>query len=460
MSDIIDVTDVIERQRRNGLVLSVVILSTAIMFLDGYDLQAMAFAAPSIIRAWGIDKAALGVVFSAGIFGIMVGGLVFGSLGDRFGRRLSIMASMLVFGGFTLATVWARDTTSLIVLRFLAGIGIGGLAPLCYSLNLEYVPSRFRGTVVAIIMVGYVAGSSVGGFVAAGLAPSFGWPIVFWVGGVLPLAACLLCSFLLPESIKFLVVQNSQPAEVARILNRIEPQLQVHASARFVMADEAPSSAAGASVLSKIAALFEGRLAIVTTFLWLAYIASSITMFFLNSWTPILAEASGRTPAQAAMGLTVFSLGGAAGVLMAGRLLDRFGVLAIAAVPLIASPLVASLGFVGFDGSTFLGAMLCMGFFVVGGHQGLNSAVGQFYSSANRATAVGWALSVAKIGSISGPLIAGILLARHLPLSSLFLLAAMPPLVVACCVLVLGLSQRKQPVAANIDQAQPAYQRS
>src|SRR5262249_181832 len=85
MSDIIDVADVIERQGRNGVVLTVVILSTAIMFLDGYDLQAMAFAAPSIIRAWGIDKAALGVVFSAGIFGILVGGLLFGSLGDRIG---------------------------------------------------------------------------------------------------------------------------------------------------------------------------------------------------------------------------------------------------------------------------------------------------------------------------------------------------------------------------------------
>src|SRR5262249_2820342 len=142
MSDVIDVTEVIENQRRNALVLTVVILSTAIMFLDGYDLQAMAFAAPSIVRAWGIDRAALGIVFTAGIFGIMVGGLVFGSLGDRIGRRLSIMASMALFGVFTLATVWARDTTSLIALRFLAGIGIGGLAPLCYSLNLEYAPSR------------------------------------------------------------------------------------------------------------------------------------------------------------------------------------------------------------------------------------------------------------------------------------------------------------------------------
>jgi AAHS family 4-hydroxybenzoate transporter-like MFS transporter len=444
MSDVIDVTHVIENQRRNSLVLTVVILSTAIMFLDGYDLQAMAFAAPSIVRAWSIDRAALGIVFSAGIFGIMVGGLVFGSLGDRIGRRLSIMASMAVFGGFTLATVWARDTTSLIVLRFLAGIGIGGLAPLCYSLNLEYVPSRFRGTVVAIIMIGYVAGSSFGGFIAAGLVPSFGWPIVFAVGGVLPLAAIALCYVLLPESIKFLVARNDRPEDVARILNRIDPRLDARASMRFIMSDEPAAAGAGTSAASRIAALFHGRLAMVTPLLWLAYIASSITLFFLNSWIPLLAEASGRTPAQAAMGLTVFSLGGAVGVLMAGRVLDRLGVLAIAVVPLIASPLVASLGFAGFDGGTFLAAMLCVGFFVVGGHQGLNSAVGQLYPSSNRATAVGWALSVAKIGSICGPLIAGILLARHLPVPSLFLLAAVPPLVVAGCVLVLGLSRRKE----------------
>ncbi|MDA9413168.1 4-hydroxybenzoate transporter [Bradyrhizobium sp. CCBAU 45384] len=455
-SDIIDVTDVIERQRRNGLVLTVLILSTTMMFLDGYDLQAMAFAAPSIIRAWGVERAALGIVFSAGIFGILVGGLVFGSLGDRIGRRLSIVASMLVFGGFTLATVWASDITSLIVLRFLAGIGIGGLSPLCYALNLEYAPSRYRGTAVAIIMVGYVAGSSIGGFIAAGLVPQFGWTIVFWIGGVLPLLGAALCYFALPESIKFLVVRNREPAEIARILNRIEPGLQAQATTRFVLRDEASAGSAGMGPLSQLASLFDGRLAIITPFLWVAYIASSITMFFLNSWTPILAEASGHTPAQAAMGLTVFSLGGAVGGLTIGRVLDRFGVIAIAIVPLIACPLVASLGWAGLGDSTYLGTMACVGFFVVGGHQGLNSSVGQFYSSANRTTAVGWALSVAKIGSISGPLVAGILIAQHLPFSNLFLLAALPPLVVAACVLVLGISQRKHLAARKIDQTAAA----
>ncbi|MGY8667108.1 MFS transporter [Bradyrhizobium sp. UFLA05-109] len=452
--DVIDVTDVIERQRRNGLVFTVLMLSTTIMFLDGYDLQAMAFAAPSIIRAWGIERAALGIVFSAGIFGILVGGLVFGSLGDRIGRRLSIVASMLVFGGFTLATVWASDITSLIVLRFLAGIGIGGLSPLCYALNLEYAPSRYRGTAVAIIMVGYVAGSSIGGFIAAGLVPQFGWTIVFWIGGVLPLLGAALCYFALPESIKFLVARNREPAEVARILNRIEPSLRAQATTRFVLRDEAGS--AGTGLLSQLATLFDGRLAVITPFLWVAYIASSITMFFLNSWTPILAEASGHTPAQAALGLTVFSLGGAVGGLTIGRVLDRFGVIAIAIVPLIASPLVASLGWAGLGDSTYLATMVCVGFFVVGGHQGLNSSVGQFYSSTNRTTAVGWALSVAKIGSISGPLVAGILIAQHLPFSNLFLLAAMPPLVVACCVLVLGVSQRRHTAARKVDQAAPA----
>ncbi|MBV9563320.1 MAG: MFS transporter [Bradyrhizobium sp.] len=451
-SDIIDVTGVIERQRRNRLVLTVITLSTLMMFLDGYDLQAMAFAAPSIVRSWGIDKAALGIVFSAGLFGILVGGLVFGYLGDRIGRRLAILASALVFGGFTLAAAWAETTTHLIVLRFLAGLGIGGLSPLCYSLNLEYAPNRFRGTVVAIIMVGYVAGASVGGFIAAGLVPIFGWPIVFWIGGVLPLAAAVLCFFTLPESVKFLVANDREPQEVARILNLIEPGLAARADSRFVIHEEAQTG--GSGLAAKLVALFDGRLAVVTPVLWFAYIASSMTMFFLNSWTPILAEASGHTPAQAALGLTVLSLGGAIGGLTAGRVLDRFGVIAIAILPLVAAPLVASLGFGGLGDSTFFAALLGAGFFVIGGHQGLNSTVGLFYPSANRATAVGWALSVAKIGSISGPLIGGFLLAGHTPLGTLFLLAAMPPVVVACCVLVLGMSQRRQAAGPEkLDQA-------
>ncbi|CCD92410.1 putative hydroxybenzoate transporter; membrane potein [Bradyrhizobium sp. ORS 375] len=455
---VIDVSDVIERQRRNRLVLKVVILSTTIMCLDGYDLHAMAFAAPSLIRSWGIDKATLGVVFSAGIFGILVGGLIFGSLGDRIGRRLSIVAATLTFGGFSLLTVWAGDLNTLIALRFLAGIGIGGLAPLCYALNLEYVPARYRGTVVAIIMLGYVAGGSAGGLIAAWLVPHLGWPIVFWIGGVLPLVAAVVSFFMLPESIKFLVVQGRQPDEVARLVNCIEPSLDAQPTSRFIVQDE--PRPAGSSIVARLTALFDGRLAIITPLLWTAYIASSMTMFFLNSWTPILAEASGYTPAQAAFGLSMFSLGGAVGALLAGVVLDRWGVLAIAAVPMVACPLVASLGLAGFSDAGFLGAMLCVGFFVVGGHQGLNSAVGQFYPSANRSTAVGWALSVAKIGSIGGPLIAGVLIARHLPASSLFLLAALPPLVMAGCVLALGLSQRRQPLAApaqdEANQAAPA----
>ncbi|GLH75171.1 MFS transporter [Bradyrhizobium sp. SSBR45G] len=455
---VIDVSDVIERQRRNGLVLKVMILSTVIMCLDGYDLHAMAFAAPSIIRSWGIDKATLGVVFSAGIFGILVGGLILGYLGDRIGRRLAIVVATLTFGGFSLLTVWARDLNVLIALRFLAGIGIGGLAPLCYALNLEYVPSRYRGTAVAIIMLGYVGGGSAGGLIAAWLVPQFGWPIVFWIGGVLPLIAAVICFFILPESIKYLVVQGRQPDEVARIVNSIAPGLGAQPTSRFIVQEE--PSPAGSGPLARLTALFDGRLAIITPLLWVAYIASSVTMFFLNSWTPILAEASGYTPAQAAFGLSMFSLGGAVGALLAGIVLDRYGVIAIAAVPMIACPLVASLGVAGFSDVGFLVAMMCVGFFVVGGHQGLNSAVGQFYPSANRTTAVGWALSVAKIGSIGGPLIAGLLIARHLPASNLFLLAALPPLVMASCVLMLGLSQRRRTIAAaepdKVDQAAPA----
>ncbi|BAM90039.1 hydroxybenzoate transporter [Bradyrhizobium oligotrophicum S58] len=456
---VIDVSDVIERQRRNGLVLKVMILSTVMMCLDGYDLHAMAFAAPAIVRSWGIDKATLGVVFSAGVFGILVGGLIFGYLGDRIGRRLAIVAATITFGGFSLLTVWAGDLNMLIALRFLAGIGIGGLAPLCFSLNLEYVPSRYRGTVVAIIMLGYVAGGSAGGLIAAWLVPHLGWPIVFWIGGVLPLIAAIVSFFTLPESIKFLVVQGRQPDEVARIVNSIEPGLDAKPTSRFVVQEEEPSPA-GSGPFARVTALFDGKLAIVTPLLWVAYIASSMTMFFLNSWTPILAEASGYSPAQAAFGLSMFSLGGSVGALLAGWALDRFGVLAIAAVPMIACPLVASLGFAGFSDAGFLTAMMCVGFFVVGGHQGLNSAVGQFYPSANRATAVGWALSVAKIGSIGGPLIAGLLIARHLPASNLFLLAALPPLVMASCVIALGLSQRRRTVTAaepdKVDQAAPA----
>lgn len=390
----IDVSQVIEHQQRNRLVLTLVGLAFLLMLCDGYDLQAIAFAAPSLIKDWGINKASFGIVFSVGLFGMMLGGLFFGYVADRIGRRPALLLATSLFSTVTLATVLATTITQLATLRFIAGLGIGGLIPICMTLIIEYASTRFRATVVAVVMTGYVIGASAGGIVAAWFVPAHGWEIMFYVGGLAPI---LLLPFLLvamPESVKYLVLSGKKPQAIARIVNAINPSLRATADSVFVLDAADTNVSAKAGWGASFVSLFSGKLARITPVLWISYIASSTTLFFLVSWLPVLIVQTGRPVEQAAIGLTTLSIGGAFGGLLASRIIDRLGVGAMAPIPFIAALLVVAVGHLEFSNMAFMVVLFVTGVFSFGGHFGMLCVMGTFYPSANRANAVGWGTSM------------------------------------------------------------------
>lgn len=433
----VNISDVIEHQRPNRTVITLLTLSFLIMLFDGYDLQAIAFASPSIIADWGIEKASFGFVFTAGALGVMLGGFLFGYIADRIGRRPTFLLATLLFSAVTLSTVFASTVTHLAVLRFVAGLGIGGITPICFALNVEYVPQRFRATVVAFVMVGYLIGISAGGVFAAWLVPQYGWRILFYIGGLAPLALLPLLAASLPESIKYLLLSGKNPRAIPRLVNAIDPSVQATDETRFVL-EAADEQVKIANWKDSALGLFRGQLSRITPVLWIAFIASSTTVFFLAAWIPILTVGTGRSAAQAAIGLTLFSIGGAFGGIFSSRIVDKLGVAAMAPVPLIATVLVVAIGSVEFSDVGFLSMLCVMGFFVFGGHLGLLGVMGLFYPSANRANGVGWALSIGKLGAIVGPGVAGILIASHTSLSSLMMIAAAPLPIVAIGIFTLG----------------------
>jgi AAHS family 4-hydroxybenzoate transporter-like MFS transporter len=439
--DTLDITDVIERQSPNRTVGTLLVLSFLIMLCDGYDLQAIAFASPTIIASWGIEKASFGFIFSAGLLGVMLGGFLFGYLADRIGRRPAFLLGTFIFSVFTLAAVLATNVTELAALRFLAGLGIGGITPICFALNVEYVPRRFHASVVGLVMIGYVIGISVGGLFAAWLVPVFGWQVLFYIGGFTPLVLLPVLAFALPESIKYLALAGRGGATIARIVNAIDPAARATSQTRFVLEAEEDRAPLG-GWKDSVKSLFGGRLSRITPILWLAFIANSVTVFFLASWIPVLTVGTGRPATLAAIGLTLFSTGGAFGGLFSSRLIDRFGVAAMGAVPLAAAVFVAALGSMTFSDTVFLSMLFIVGFFVLGGHVGLMGSMGLFYANANRATGVGWAISIGKLGSIIGPAIAGILIAANASIGTLFLVAAAPLLIAGAGVFALGRLQK------------------
>src|ERR1700742_1212627 len=211
----IDIGDIIDAQTLRVFNIKLLVWSFLMVMADGYDFSAAGFAAPSLIKAWHIQNlAALGPVFSASLVGIALGAPLLGYVADRIGRKTTLITGAVIFGVLTLAATQASGVMPFLILRVLAGIGLGGVMPISIALNTEYAPRRLRATLVTLMFCGFSVGVGLPGFVAAWLVPSYGWQAIFLIGGLFPLVIAACVAFTLPESAKYLVVQGNRDEEV------------------------------------------------------------------------------------------------------------------------------------------------------------------------------------------------------------------------------------------------------
>src|ERR1700726_559503 len=216
----VDVAEFIDAQPVGGFQIRLLLICAAVLFLDGFDAQAIGYVAPALAREWGLTKGALGPVFSAGLFGLMIGALLFGPLADRIGRKRIIILSTLAFGTCALVTAFVQDVNSLLAIRFLTGLGLGGAMPNAIAMTAEFNPRRRRATMVMIMFCGFSVGAALGGLLAAALIPQLGWRSVFIVGGVAPLLLVPILALRLPESVRFLALTGRAHQRVAELLAR------------------------------------------------------------------------------------------------------------------------------------------------------------------------------------------------------------------------------------------------
>src|SRR6202166_3765868 len=234
-SGVIDVAGFIDEQPVGRFQIRLLLACAAVLFLDGFDTQAIGYVAPDLARDWGLARGALGPVFSAGLFGLMIGALIFGPVADRIGRKKIIVFSTAAFGIGTLATVFAQDISSLLMIRFLTGLGLGGALPNAVALTSEFSPHRRRATMVMAMFVGFSIGAALGGLLAAALIPQFGWRSVFVVGGVAPLVLVPILALRLPESVRFLALTGRANDSVAQLLAFVSPKAVFSPATRFVV---------------------------------------------------------------------------------------------------------------------------------------------------------------------------------------------------------------------------------
>lgn len=417
-------------------------LCALIVFLDGFDTQAIGYVAPAIIAELGVSRAALSPVFSASLVGLMLGALIGGPLSDRFGRRPALLGGLVFFGLMSLLTAMASSIPALLALRLLTGLGLGCVMPNAIALTSEYAPERVRSTAVMIMFCGFSLGAALGGVASAVMIHDFGWRSVFVAGGILPLLGALVVWRWLPESVRFLVLNGGDKARIAGIMRRIDPSLD-RPGVAFV-ADEHKVDK------SPIRQLFADQRAVLTCLLWVVFFMSLMVLYFLSNWLPTVINDAGIPVHTAALITAMLQVGGTAGTLVLGRLFDKVSpFFALAAIYLLAAGFIAAIGLSGGSTTALVVAIFGAGFCVIGGQIGANSLAAKSYPTSIRATGVGWSLGIGRIGSVLGPVIGGMLLSMQWSMRELFLASAVPVLIAAAAALAIGLNARRAALPAN-----------
>lgn len=408
-------------------------LCALVVFLDGFDTQAIGYVAPAIIKDFGVSRASLSPVFSASLVGLMLGALIGGPVSDRFGRRPVLLGGMIFFGVMSLLTVVANSIGSLLVLRLLTGLGLGCVMPNAIALTSEYAPERVRSTAVMVMFCGFSLGAALGGLVAAVMIKDFGWQSVFIAGGVLPLLGALAVWRWLPESVRFLVLNGGDKNRIAAIMQRIAPAFA--GRSMLFVADEHKEAK------SPVRQLFAEKRTLLTALLWVVFFMSLMDLYFLSNWLPTVINDAGIPVGSAALITAMLQVGGTVGTLVLGRLFDKVSpFLALSVIYLLAAVFIVSVGFAGSSPGALVVTIFGAGFCLVGGQIGANALAAKAYPTSIRATGVGWSLGIGRIGSVLGPVIGGMLLSMHLDMRNLFLVGAIPVFIAAIAALIISLS--------------------
>jgi AAHS family 4-hydroxybenzoate transporter-like MFS transporter len=379
--------------------------------------------------------------------GILVGALLSGPLGDRFGRKPLLVISVGFIAVFSILSAFAWSIPSITAMRFLTGLGIGGAMPVTVALTSDYSPIQRRGTLIMLMFCGNTLGGFLGGQLVAQILPIFGWQSIFLAGGIPPLLLIPILMAWLPESPRFLIAHRADAPATKEILRRLNVSAQAAASKLVDVAQGNP-----------VRQLFTGGLAIPTILLWVAFFANLLNMYLFSYWMPTVLTLSGLAPANAIFYASSFQLGGILSTVLLGPMIDRFGapcVLSCSFASGVVFILLVGLG--NLPAPYIMIPILGAGAAMIGSQLGANAMAAGLYPARIRSTGVGWALGIGRLGGIAGPALGGALLAFGLPPKQIFLCACGPALIAALATILLTVkAARDRPVVTPVTQTRAA----
>lgn len=421
----VNVNAVVDEAKFKPFHLKIVLWCVFVVIFDGYDLAINGVALPLLMQEWNMTAVHAGMLASTALAGMMFGAMLFGMLADKIGRKNVILICVTLFSGFTFWGGFASGPTEFGILRFIAGLGIGGVLPNLVALTSEYAPQKMRSTLVTTMFSGYAVGGIMAALLGAWFTPSFGWEIMFYIAGI-PLLILPILYLYLPESLTFLV-KKQQNEKASKIVQQISPEQNVTASTQFVLNEvHAPDAS--------IAALFKQGRSMSTLLFWCCFFMCLLMVYALGSWLPKLMMAAGYSLGNSLMFLMAMNIGAVVGTIGGGILADRFhlkpviiGMFLLGAVSLV------GLGFNSPQAVIYL-LVAAAGASAIGSSILLYSFVAQYYPLAIRSTGIGCASAVGRVGAIVGPIIIGFLLGMELPHKMNFLAVAIPAIIGAISV--------------------------
>lgn len=424
----LDLESIVDTNKLGSFHIRIIALCALLAMMDGFDTQAIAFVAPEIADEWHVDASSFGVIFGLGLFGGLLGAMLLGMAGDRFGRKPMLVFATLAFAIGSLLTPLAGSLVELAAARFGTGLGLGGALPGVIALTAEYAPKRLRTSVVGWMFCGFPLGAVLGGIAAARLIPAFGWSSVFIAGGLLPLLVLPLVMLFVPESIRFLATRGSREP-IDKVLQQMGRSGDWNGASGFVSKEEhAP-----------VASLFKHGRGRGTLLLWATLFLSLLMTYFLVNWIPVVARQGGLPITTAVLALSMLNLGAIIGCIVIGRLADR----SRPAIPIGVAFAFGGVAIACISQAGASGPLLCLATFLVGalsiGAQMCTVALcAGYYDTFLRATGVGWAMGIGRIGAIAGPVLGGLLLGAGLPASSLFLWVGLVSVAAAAAIFIFG----------------------
>lgn len=388
----------------------VVFLCWLAIFAEGYDVGVLGAIIPTLINdpEWALTPLQLGALGSYTVLGMLLGGILAGTLSELYGRKPLFIACLALFATCMIFSAYAHNFTLFAFSRFIAGLGLGGIIPCAAALTTEYSPKGRKSFNYGLMYSGYSAGILAAALITRANVEEHGWRMMLLIGAF-PLLLLPIFMIFLPESLEWLVARGRQTRAQA-LARRLNVPLPSVVDARHV----APGVG---QVISRI---FARERAFETACFWTALFSGLLLVYGLGQWLPQIMRKSGYDLGDSLLFLAVFSLSSAIGGIFLGKLADRFGVRRTVA-------LSYGLGAVAILALTFQNSLIVnyvfvaiAGFGTVAASLILTGFLAQRLDPDIRAAGTGWALSFSRIGALCGPMLGGAIAARDLPPSTNF----------------------------------------